>query len=138
MVWRFRNTGQTPWPGVELCCSDGDNFSYPGHNLSNLPAGQHIDVPVTLRAPNQNGSIGGAFRLRSELHGYITEPTWCMLEVVGARPDQDMGGPPELAFLEDAGFANVGAPEGYGDDENFNVGLEANEQEAMGMVDDDL
>merc|ERR1719263_1622036 len=74
MVWRFRNSGAEAWPRVELCCADGDPFSFAGADLSNLAPGVHMDVAVSLRAPHVTGSVGGAFRLRSELHGYITEP----------------------------------------------------------------
>ena len=96
MAWRFRNTGSLPWPRVELCCSEGDPMSFTGCDLSELPAGQHIDVPVIIHAPNHIGHAGGAFRLRSEFHGFITDPLWIMLEVNG--PLQP--GAPQQSILE--------------------------------------
>jgi len=86
MVWRFRNVGQHAWPWLELVCADGDALGLDLHasRAAPLAPGQHVDMPVRLVAPPTCGSVGGAFRLRSEFHGYVTEPTWIMLEVAGA------------------------------------------------------
>ena len=85
MIWRFRNVGLHSWPATELVCADGDSLGLQSGSASivNLGPGCHVDLPVNLRAPFATGSVGGAFRLRSELHGYITEPSWVFIEVAG-------------------------------------------------------
>lgn len=86
MVWRFRNVGSHAWPNVDLVCSEGEELSFRTQTAPGVgppPPGGTIDIEVHLTAPPAHGSAGGAFRLRSELHGYICDPIWVLLEVAG-------------------------------------------------------
>jgi len=90
-VWRFRNLGQNRWPATELALADGDVVEFAVQPFSLPQPGEYVDIVAHLKVPQTaaNSRFGSAFRLRSELHGYFTEPIWVFVEVSGGMQEHD-------------------------------------------------
>ncbi len=90
-TWRLRNIGTCTWTRAYMLVFDrGDQMN--GQLESGLPGavrpGETIDVSVDLRAPNQDGTVQGFWKLRSEsgvsfgLGGSLNDPFWVKIDVI--------------------------------------------------------
>jgi hypothetical protein len=96
-TWRVRNNGTCAWTtGYTIVHSGGDGLF--GASVISLPEevepGETIDISLALKAPVENGSYGGYWKLRDgagELFGVGESgdsPIWVAIEV-GPEPEPD-------------------------------------------------
>jgi serine/threonine protein kinase len=84
-AWRVRNSGDCAWPqGSVLVHLDGQDFGFGEPvDVSALPAGEEMELVITLQTPGVPGQYEGRFQLQSPEGGPVGEPLTVRLE---ARP----------------------------------------------------
>ena len=64
--WRIKNIGSCAWSGFSLIFDSGDSMGAPASKaISDLGAGQEVDLEVALTAPAPAGSYRGYFRINT-------------------------------------------------------------------------
>lgn len=67
-IWRIKNVGTCTWTtSYAIVFFSGDAMSAPSTvNLAgSVPPGQYIEIPVTLKSPNQSGNYAGYWKMRN-------------------------------------------------------------------------
>lgn len=67
-IWRIKNIGACTWtPSYALVFFSGDAMSAPSAVAltGNVAPGQYIEIPVTLKSPNTDGTFTGYYKLRN-------------------------------------------------------------------------
>jgi hypothetical protein len=65
-TWRLKNTGTCAWSGYSLVFDSGDAMSGASPtSIGTVDPGQDIDISVSLKAPSDNGSYRGYWRIRN-------------------------------------------------------------------------
>ena len=81
-AWRVRNSGDCAWPqGSVLVHLDGQDFGFGEPvEVSALPAGEEMELAITLQTPGVPGQYEGRFQLQSPEGGPVGEPLTVRLE----------------------------------------------------------
>jgi hypothetical protein len=67
-IWRIKNVGTCTWTtSYAVVFSSGDSMSAPSavNIAGSVLPGQYIEIPVTLKSPNNSGNFAGYWKLRN-------------------------------------------------------------------------
>jgi serine/threonine protein kinase len=92
-TWRLRNDGGCSWPqGTVLVHLDGEDLGLDEpFDVGSLPAGEDIELSLSLRAPDTPGAYEGRFQLQTPEGEPIGEPLTVKLEALLQPPSTPEG-----------------------------------------------